>query len=154
MSKTGSVTKVEQVQLKHVKLYSMYYSLFVPLQKSLFEGLEESDPTLLDTFRPRSSIKRLILKPKAATPISGQPTTQSPATIPGQTDMLEADKENKDVHQTSIILPEQREDSWYVFEVFYCIKYSQAHFAGGETVLRLTDRPTDRPTNYMEQSPS
>jgi len=81
-------------------------------KKSLFEGLEESDPTLLDTFQPRSSIKRLMLKPKAEPPISGQDTTQSPAAVPGQTEMLEADKENKDVRQTSVVLPEQPEDSW------------------------------------------
>lgn len=89
--------------------------MLVLLKKSLFEGLEESDPTLLDAFQPRSSIKRLMLKPKAATPISGQDTTQSPAAVPGQTEMLEADKENKDVLQTSVILPEKPEDSWYVF---------------------------------------
>jgi len=85
------------------------------LKKSLFEGLEESDPTLLDTFQPRSSIKRLMLKPKAESPISGQDTTQSPAAVPGHTEMLEADKENKDVRQTNVVLPEQPEDSWYVF---------------------------------------
>lgn len=89
--------------------------LLVLLKKSLFEGLEETDPTLLDTFQPRSSIKRLMLKPKAATPNSGQDTTQSPAAVPGQTELLEADKENKDVRQTSVLLPEQPEDSWYVF---------------------------------------
>jgi len=56
-----------------------------------------------------------MLKPKASTPTSGQDTTQSPAAVPGQTEMLEADKENKDVRQTSVVLPEQPEDSWYVF---------------------------------------
>jgi hypothetical protein len=68
-----------------------------------------------------------MLKPKAATPTSGQATAQSPTAVPGQTDTLEADKENKDVHQTSVILPEQPEDSWYVFEVLHC-KYSQSQF--------------------------
>jgi hypothetical protein len=56
-----------------------------------------------------------MLKPKAEPPISGQDTTQSPAAVQGQTEMLEADKENKDVRQTSVVLPEQPEDSWYVF---------------------------------------
>jgi len=56
-----------------------------------------------------------MLKPKAATPVSGQDTTQSPGAVPGQTELLEADKENKDVRQTSVLLPEQPEDSWYVF---------------------------------------
>jgi hypothetical protein len=82
------------------------------LKKSLFEGLEESDPTLLDTFQPRSSIKRLMLKVKTSP--SGQDITQSPTAVPGQPEILEADKENKDVRQTSVILPEQPEDSWYV----------------------------------------
>jgi hypothetical protein len=86
--------------------------LLVSLQKSLFEGLEESDPTLLDTFQPRSSTKKLMLKPKAGTPTSGQPTAQSPAAVPGPTDVLEADKENKGVHQTSVVLPDQCENSW------------------------------------------
>jgi nuclear pore complex protein Nup98-Nup96 len=53
-------------------------------KKSFFESLEEPDPNLLDTFQPRSSTKRLMLKPKAMTP----------------------------VHQTSVILPEQCLDSW------------------------------------------
>lgn len=56
-----------------------------------------------------------MLKPKAATPISGQDTTESSAAVPGQTEMLEADKENKDVRQTSVVLPDHPEDSWYVF---------------------------------------
>lgn len=60
-----------------------------------------------------------MLKPKAATPISGQDTTQSPTAVPAQTDILEADKENKDVRQSSVIIPEQPEDSWYVFEVLH-----------------------------------
>jgi hypothetical protein len=61
-----------------------------------------------------------MLKLKTATPPSGQDTTQSPTAVPGQTEMLEADKENKDVRQTSVVLPEQPEDSWYVFEVLHC----------------------------------
>jgi hypothetical protein len=94
----------------------------VSLQKSLFEGLEEPDPTLLDAFQPRSSTKRLLLKPKATTPVTGQPISQSPGAMSGQADVLEADKENKEVHQSSVILPEQCEDSWYVLGVFYCNK--------------------------------
>jgi hypothetical protein len=93
--------------------------LLVSLQKSLFEGLEESDPTLLDTFQPRSSTKKLMLKPKTTTPTSGQPTAQLPAAMPRPADILEADKENKGVHQASSTLPEQTENSWYVFEILY-----------------------------------
>lgn len=33
-------------------------------KKSLFEGLEEEDPTLLEAFQPRSNAKRLVLRPK------------------------------------------------------------------------------------------
>jgi nuclear pore complex protein Nup98-Nup96 len=73
-------------------------------KKSLFKVLEEADPTLLDTFKPRSSTKRLVLKPKAMTPVTGQSTVQSPGAMSGQGDVLEADKESKDVHQTSVIL--------------------------------------------------
>jgi hypothetical protein len=98
--------------------------LLVPLQKSFFEGLEEPDPTLLDTFQPRSSIKRLMLKPKAVTPVTGQLTVQSPGAISGHGHVLEADKENKEVHQASVILPDQPVDSWCVFGVFDCDKYS------------------------------
>jgi hypothetical protein len=90
----------------------------------LFEGLEEPDPTLLDTFQPRSSTKRLILKPKATTPVTGQVIVQSPGAISGQGDAIEADKENKEVHQTNVIFPDQCVDSWYVFGVFYYDKYS------------------------------
>ncbi|XP_043271546.1 nuclear pore complex protein Nup98-Nup96 isoform X2 [Venturia canescens] len=34
-------------------------------KKSLFEGLEEEDPTLLEAFQPRPNTKRLVLRPKA-----------------------------------------------------------------------------------------
>ncbi|XP_069679986.1 nuclear pore complex protein Nup98-Nup96 isoform X2 [Periplaneta americana] len=81
-------------------------------KKSLFEGLEESDPTLLDTFQPRSSTKRLMLKPKVTTPTSSAVfNSQSPAAVTEETDLQEADKENKDVHQTNVTIPDQREDS-------------------------------------------
>ncbi|XP_015602178.1 nuclear pore complex protein Nup98-Nup96 isoform X2 [Cephus cinctus] len=33
-------------------------------KKSLFEGLEEEDPTLLEAFQPRTNTKRLVLRPK------------------------------------------------------------------------------------------
>jgi hypothetical protein len=102
--------------------------LFVPLQKSLFEGLEEPDPTLLDAFQPRSSTKRLMLKPKVTNLVNGQPAVQSPGAISAQADLLEADKENKEIHQSSVILPEQCEDSWYVFGIFQ----SKGFFLGGE----------------------
>jgi hypothetical protein len=102
----------------------MCCSLLIPLQKSLFEGLEEPDPTLLDTYQPRSSTKRLMLKPKVTTPVTGQPTVHSPGAMSGHGDMLEADKENKEFCQTNVILPQQCEDSWYVFGIFYCDKYS------------------------------
>ncbi|PNF16103.1 Nuclear pore complex protein Nup98-Nup96 [Cryptotermes secundus] len=81
-------------------------------KKSLFEGLEEPDPTLLDTFQPRSSTKRLMLKPKAVTPVTGQLTVQLPGAMSGDGDVLEADKENKEVHQTSVMFPDQCVDSW------------------------------------------
>jgi hypothetical protein len=55
-----------------------------------------------------------MLKLKTATPPSGQDITQSPTAVPGQPEILEADKENKDIRQTSVVLPEQPEDSWYV----------------------------------------
>jgi hypothetical protein len=48
-----------------------------------------------------------MLKPKAMTPVTGQPAVQSPGAMSGQGDVLEADKENIEVHQTSVILPEQ-----------------------------------------------
>jgi hypothetical protein len=67
-----------------------------------------------------------MLKPKTATPTSEQVTTQSPASVPGQADMLEADKENKDIRQTSVTLPEQPEDSWYELKVLHC-KYSYSY---------------------------
>ena len=38
--------------------------------KSLFEGLEEEDPSLLEAFQPRLNAKRLVLRPKAVTNIS------------------------------------------------------------------------------------
>ena len=69
------------------------------LQKSLFEGLEEPDPTLLDTFQPRSSTKRLMLKSKVEN------------TSSSVVEQTESDKENKDDHQISAALPE---NSWYV----------------------------------------
>jgi hypothetical protein len=65
-----------------------------------------------------------MLKPKATTPVTGQLNVQSPGAISGHGDVLDADKENKVVHQTSVMLPDQPVDSWYVFGVFYCNKYS------------------------------
>ncbi|XP_033229340.1 nuclear pore complex protein Nup98-Nup96-like [Belonocnema kinseyi] len=39
-------------------------------KKSLFEGLEEEDPALLEAFQPRPNAKRLVLRPKTVTSIS------------------------------------------------------------------------------------
>jgi hypothetical protein len=64
-----------------------------------------------------------MLKPKVTTPVIGQPTVQSPGAMSGHGDMLEADKENKEFRQT-LMLPEQCEDSWYLFGIFYYDKYS------------------------------
>ncbi|XP_034945165.1 nuclear pore complex protein Nup98-Nup96 [Chelonus insularis] len=43
-------------------------------KKSLFEGLEEEDPTLLEAFQPRPNAKRLVLRPKRQSSPSGTPT--------------------------------------------------------------------------------
>ena len=39
-------------------------------KKSLFEGLEEEDPSLIEAFQPRPNAKRLVLRPKPTTNIS------------------------------------------------------------------------------------
>ena len=86
-----------------------------PLQKSLFDGLEEPDPTLLDTFKLRPSTKRLMLKPK---------TVSAGTSVENATDQNESqehDKENKDIHQTSMTSPERSEDSWYVCALTSCL---------------------------------
>ncbi|XP_063987774.1 nuclear pore complex protein Nup98-Nup96 [Diachasmimorpha longicaudata] len=46
-------------------------------KKSLFEGLEEEDPTLLEAFQPRSNAKRLVLRPKPLVNTSSTPETNS-----------------------------------------------------------------------------
>ena len=46
-------------------------------KKSLFDGLEEEDPALLEAFQPRPNAKRLVLRPKTVTNISAQSPSEN-----------------------------------------------------------------------------
>ncbi|XP_057338404.1 nuclear pore complex protein Nup98-Nup96 [Microplitis mediator] len=78
-------------------------------KKSLFDGLEEEDPTLLEAFQPRPNAKRLVLRPKrrslSPTPTSaenGNPTQSNElvesnieASASCSNDIETVDKENQ-----------------------------------------------------------
>ncbi|XP_015116191.1 nuclear pore complex protein Nup98-Nup96 [Diachasma alloeum] len=71
-------------------------------KKSLFEGLEEEDPTLLEAFQPRSNAKRLVLRPKPLVNTSStsegnsSPRNNENSVLEGQDASVEepVDKEN------------------------------------------------------------
>ena len=77
-------------------------------KKSLFEGLEEEDPSLIEAFQPRPNAKRLVLRPKHVTISQPDENINSPSigsnidnTRPSSRDSESTNKENQDYQSSS-----------------------------------------------------
>ncbi|XP_012280499.1 nuclear pore complex protein Nup98-Nup96 [Orussus abietinus] len=84
---------------KPAKMKTIAISVAQYSKKSIFEGLEEEDISLVDAFQPRSNAKRLVLRPKAinasaSSPSEGQVTLSNGDDRIDKTDPLNQNEDN------------------------------------------------------------
>ncbi|XP_033208238.1 nuclear pore complex protein Nup98-Nup96-like isoform X2 [Belonocnema kinseyi] len=121
-------------------------------KKSLFEGLEEEDPSLVEAFQPRPNAKRLVLRPKHVTVSQSVENINSPlnGSIPDNTRPSSRDSEstNKENQESQSPTDPQSSVSW-LKSTMPAIKTKEAAFDGQESPFRGSDIPPEGIGNTM-----
>ncbi|KAK0182886.1 hypothetical protein PV327_000973 [Microctonus hyperodae] len=138
-------------------------------KKSLFEGLEEEDPTLLEAFQVRSDAKRLVLRRtpkrqsvhKATSEENGNNSTPNNAPVedsvvensPSYTQEIEpSDKEN--CHQTNRLSGGDRRSSstsWLKSHIPRATKIPEEEFDGQKSPFNTSEIPFDALENTVSE---
>ncbi|KAG8036803.1 hypothetical protein G9C98_004125 [Cotesia typhae] len=132
-------------------------------KKSLFDGLEEEDPTLLEAFQPRPNAKRLVLRPKRRSlsptprPTENGKTTQNNEAVENieassscNNNIEAVDKENKQQsNRQSIDNRRLSSTSWLKTHIPRSTKMPEEEFDGQKSPFDSLDIPEEALDNTV-----